>query len=440
MKTLVDLINRLNARGPFVILTPCISVIGNSSEEMLFGLIRARREQKRLVILYPFELPWKFRFPLTNRELFELSCPYRAEVKWPFFVVLRFALTMLYGPLRILSILLKKVLGQRAQLDGRFTHPCLGAGTLWKPSEEPAAFDWETVKAYRWKEALQEPLGAGLKPEKRERAHALRLQMGIPENAWFAAVHVRESGFYNDHAIGAFRNATIGNYLLAFQEITSRGGWVVRLGDQSMTPLPRLDMVVDYPHTRFKSDLMDLYFISECRIYIGMSSGILDTAFLFQRPVVLTNMTNMTFVYPRRPTDRGIPKYVFSKSKNRFLSLREQLEAPFDCQHFHTIGDDYSLHENSPAELRDVVVEGLDALSGEHEPLSQLQIDANQLRVAHGRKLLSDPILGNRYDDINNRYRIASRLESALGSLSRTFVAANWEACSRTADSLKKIA
>lgn len=429
MKALQKLVNAINERGPFVLLTPCISVIGNCSEEILFGLIRARREGKKLVILYPFELPWKFRFPLTNREIFDVASPHRAEVPRPLLLLARAALTALYGPLRALDLIVGKLLGRWAHFHGRFTHPSLGSTTLWKPEEEPAEFRWDVVERYRWAEEIQKPLAVGLKPEKRACAHARRLEMGIPEGAWFVGLHVREGGFYGDHAASACRNASIANYLPLIREVTARGGWVVRLGDKSMTPLPPLERVIDYPHTRFKSDLMDLYLLSECRCYVGMSSGILDTAFLFQRPMLITNMTNMSFVYPRRPADRGVPKHVFSKSEGRFLSLREVLDNSWEGQHFIELGGDFEMFEDSPEELREAMVEFLAANEGPAPAPTPLQAEADRLRVAVGRRLLDDPrpLWPNRYDDLHNRYRIASRLDSCLGSLSRSFVEANWE-------------
>lgn len=436
MKTLNRLINKLNDAGPLVLLTPCISVIGNCSEEILFGLIRARRENKKLLILYPYDLPWKFRFPVTNREVFDVASPYRYDLPAPLFVLARLALTALFGPLRALSLILGKILGRWANFNGRFTHPTLGATTLWKPEEEPAEFLWEVAERYHWTEELQKPLAVGLKPVKRARAHAVRLEMGIPENAWFAGLHVREQGFYNDK--DESRNATIANYIPLIREITARGGWVVRLGDKSMTPLPPMERVVDYPHTRFKSDLMDMYLLSECRFYVGMSSGILDTAFLFQRPMLITNMPNMTFVYPRRPGDRGLPKHIYSKSKKRFLSLREIFESPWESQHFHTLGDDFELFEDSPEELREAAVEFLDVLGGEASPLTPLQAEANHMRIEQGRRLLGQVLFGNHYDDMHNRYRMASRLESATGALSRSFLEKNWTRNVRNSPSAEK--
>ncbi len=439
MKTLQRLVNKINDHGPFILLTPCISVIGNCSEEIYFGLLRAKDERKKLVILYPYDLPWKFRFPVTNREVFQVESPHGAKVPRPLLVLGRLALTAVYGPMRALSLILGKVLGQWAHLPGHMSHPSLGATTLWKREEEPDRFRWDEVQAYRWTERMGTKLEVGLAPQKRARAHAMRLEMGIPEGAWFVGLHVRERGFYNDKEEYTCRNGTIANYLPAIKEITSRGGWVVRLGDKSMTPLPPMERVIDYPHTKQKSDLMDMYWLSECRFYIGMSSGILDTAWLFQRPMVLTNMTNMTFVYPRKPGDRGIAKHVYSKKLGRFLSVKELFE-DFDSQHFHVLGDDYEQVENSPEELRDVVLEFMEGLDGHPQPLTDLQQEANRERIEGGRKMLENVLFGNHYDDMHNRYRMASRIESSQGALGRNYLAANWEINSRNKAAVGKAA
>lgn len=387
--------------------------------------MHARRTGKKLVILYPFDLPWKFRFPVTNREIFNVYSPHRAELPAAILTLGRLVITAIYGPFRVLSLVLGKLFGQKAHLPGRFSHPSLGTSTLWRLEEEPAAFDWDIVDRYRWTDELQKPIVVGLTTEKQTRAHTTRLEMGIPEGAWFVSLHVRERGFYNDKEELTCRNATIANYFDAIKEITARGGWVVRLGDKSMTRLPPMERVIDYPHSRFKSDLMDIYLIKTCRFYIGMSSGILDTAFLFQRPMLIMNMTNMTFVYPRRPEDRGIPKHVYSKTKRRFLSVREIFEAPWEAQHLLTLGEDYEMFENSPEELRAATVEFLEDLESS-AGLSSLQVEANRQRIRHGRSILDRPIVNNHYDDMHHRYRIASRLESPQGALSNSFLKNNW--------------
>ncbi len=41
------------------------------------------------------------------------------------------------------------------------------------------------------------------------------------------------------------RNVAIEDYCPAIAEVTACGGWVLRLGDKSMKPLPRMANVVD---------------------------------------------------------------------------------------------------------------------------------------------------------------------------------------------------
>src|SRR5256885_8476241 len=59
----------------------------------------------------------------------------------------------------------------------------------------------------------------------------------------------------------------------AVQEITRRGGWVVRLGDPTMEPFPPTPAVIDYAHSRLKSPATDVFLCGACRFFIGVASG-----------------------------------------------------------------------------------------------------------------------------------------------------------------------
>ena len=62
------------------------------------------------------------------------------------------------------------------------------------------------------------------------------LELGLPPDAWYVCFHVREGGYSGD--FDNIRNCDIDNYVEAMQYITSKGGWVVRMGDASMKILP----------------------------------------------------------------------------------------------------------------------------------------------------------------------------------------------------------
>lgn len=416
-----------------IILTPHIVAVGNCAEEVYFGLLKARREGKRLVILWPYELPWKLKFRLTNIEVTNVDSEYRAipHNNW-LTVVGRTLLSAYFAFFRTFSLVRRVFLG--VHLNNVYRIPILGESTLWNPEKVPE-FSWDVVKQYDWPRQLERPLQVSLAKEKRLVAERQRSLMGLPEDAWFVCLHVRESGFHKDHY--SERNANIFNYVGAIEEITSRGGWVVRMGDASMTKLPIMERVIDYPFTKAKSALMDIYLISQCRLYIGMTSGIYDVARLFQCPMIMTNMNNWLWTFPVRRGDLGVTKHIYSKSKGRFLTISEWLLEPWASVSFsHAIGDDYVFHENTPDELRTVVKEFYDRNDDWRPTLLQRQF--NEARVQRGRELLSSRIYTaddvqlyyrkNVVDyDLVERYRLASRLESAVGMLGAEFLEQNWD-------------
>src|SRR5437762_1648428 len=96
-------------KTPIIVFTPCISVIGNCSEQLFSGFLKARREGKKLFIVYPFELPWKFRFPVTNREIFDVASALRRDIHPVLFFLARVAVTLFYGPIRCFDLIMGKL-------------------------------------------------------------------------------------------------------------------------------------------------------------------------------------------------------------------------------------------------------------------------------------------------------------------------------------------
>ena len=45
---------------------------------------------------------------------------------------------------------------------------------------------------------------------------------------------------------------------------------------------------------------MDLFLIKNCSFYIGTQSGPMDTAYLFNKPVLMTNMCEILQVYQEK--------------------------------------------------------------------------------------------------------------------------------------------
>ena len=144
-----------------------------------------------------------------------------------------------------------------------------------------------------------------------ERGRAALTQMGVPEGAWTVCIHARSEGYSPaDERFHSHRNVDVGSYMLAVDEIVSRGGWCVRMGDATMPPLPPRRGVIDYAVSPFRSDWLDLFLCATCRLFVGCTSGLYVMAAIFGRPSALTNMAPLDCAYSPFLADLSIPRLV----------------------------------------------------------------------------------------------------------------------------------
>lgn len=197
--------------------------------------------------------------------------------------------------------------------------------------------------------------------------------LGVPKNAWFVCLHVREDGFNGGYHQGLkcqkYRNADIDTYQLAIQSIVERGGWVIRVGDTTMKPLPPMKQVIDYACSEVKSDWMDVFLSAKCRFFIGTSSGLCFVPSIFGVPCVLTNWVPLGSFRSWYSQNILIPKLYRSENEQRLLTFAELIPPPvghvFSTQVLSDMG--ITVIDNTREEINDVVVEMLERLDGKVE-------------------------------------------------------------------------
>ena len=200
----------------------------------------------------------------------------------------------------------------------------------------------------------------------RTRGRAVLAEMGVPSDAWFVAIHAREAGFsVENEAAQAFRNSDILRLIPAIREVRRRGGWVVRMGDSTMRPFPRMDGVVDYALHPARSDWMDVFLCAEARFFVGSSSGLFFVATAFGTPCALANMipsSHLAFA----PADLSILKLIWSERLGRYLTFPEIFSTPVANYEFAKLftEDGLRVEENTEEDLLNVVKEMLDRVEG----------------------------------------------------------------------------
>lgn len=203
---------------------------------------------------------------------------------------------------------------------------------------------------------------------KLDREHQIRgrralERLGLPRDAWFVSVHVREDGFISSPRT-RHRNRDITDYITALDVITSGGGWVVRLGNPTMTRLPNLPKVIDYVFTDARSDWMDIFLLASCRFFLGSDSGPSVVPPLFGRQCAIVDGFPMGHGW--WPGDLYIKKLYRSLSDDRLLSFPEILQSELRDA---WVPDQWASNgiipeENSPEEIANLTKEMMDRVEG----------------------------------------------------------------------------
>lgn len=190
---------------------------------------------------------------------------------------------------------------------------------------------WSELAAqaqWQWAQEGRPPLIA-LSDEDRRHGLAELLREGVNPGDWYVSIHVREGGYYGDGqgTIAEHRSAHVDDYRLAMEEITKRGGWVIRLGDSSMTKLPPIPRVLDYAHSRIKSARMDVFLFATSRFVIGTTSGPTNAAQAFGTPMLVTNAVSNDS-QPWTANTTFILKRIYDKRHGKYLGLSEIYHEP----------------------------------------------------------------------------------------------------------------
>lgn len=234
------------------------------------------------------------------------------------------------------------------------------------------AFTDVGARAYvAWDRDKRSPL-INVSSELCQRGRAALNSMGMEKDAWFVAIHIRARGFHGEGSGSSqdHRNANITDYLGAIEMVTARGGWVIRMGDRSMPPLPDLPRVIDYARSPIKSDWMDVFLCGNARCYLGTTSGLANVAISFGTPCVLVNcLSNYAQLWPGNVCFTWRPYW--SVREERYLSLEEILAEPVRGNTFsaNILSSNGIIPRNNEAEdIRQALAEMLDISEGQAFP------------------------------------------------------------------------
>lgn len=221
--------------------------------------------------------------------------------------------------------------------------------------------------------------------------------IGVPPDAWFVGLHIREKFFDFDA-----RKVTPNNYILGINEITKRGGWVIRFGTGNMTPLPSMpnliDLNIDNPDFRKYHP----FIISSSRFLLTSHSGPGELAKAFGVPTIITNL-----VTPAKSILSGPKGSIYLpkrwESAGRSISFKELvsgLEGYSERNLDYRSKQGYALFENTEIEIREAVIDFFDSRKSESE---SNVIDS----LRNGYNVICRGVIAPSYLSINSNWFLA---------------------------------
>lgn len=198
--------------------------------------------------------------------------------------------------------------------------------------------------------------------------------LGIPAGAKFVCLIVRDSSYlrsnmpqgnWNYHN---YRDCNIRNFVPAAEAVAKKGYFVIRMGANVETPLQSSDpRIIDYAFSELRSDFLDIYLGAKCAFCITTGCG-WDAVpgCLFRKPIVWTNTVPVGYLSTWAHKDIMTTKRHICVDDNKELTLRQIFEssAAFTPTASQYENEGVYLVENSPQELRDLVLEMVERIEG----------------------------------------------------------------------------
>ena len=156
-------------------------------------------------------------------------------------------------------------------------------------------------------------------------------EIGVPKNKWYVTLHVREVGYRGEtknNTKEKFRNSDPLRYVDSIKEIVSQGGCVIRVGDPSMSKLPKIEGLIDYCHHKKRSEFLDIFLAATSFFSLATSSGFWTLSRMFGTPVLLTNTSDLNQFFALREKDILLPRLIKNKKDNQLLTFSEMFSFP----------------------------------------------------------------------------------------------------------------
>ena len=193
-------------------------------------------------------------------------------------------------------------------------------------------------------------------------------KFGLQKNAKFVCLIVRDSGYLNRHLkkenlarwdYHNYRDGDIDRYVMAAEELATRGYYVFRMGINVKKPLKSSNpKIIDYANSQIRSDFMDIYLGAKCSFCVSTSCGFDAVPFIFRKPIAYV-VVPIGLSFNGCKKSLLLTKHHINSLTKKKLSISEiflsNVSMALSVKEFKD--NNIELEENTPEEIRDLVIE-----------------------------------------------------------------------------------
>ena len=211
--------------------------------------------------------------------------------------------------------------------------------------------------------------------------------LGVPSDAPWVCIHNRDAAYLNTKVAASkfnpenswayhdYRDFSAKSMVLASEELTKRGYFVLRMGAVVAEPLISTNpKIVDYASTSHRSDFADIFLLANCAAYLGSDSGIFTVPLIFGRPTIFICFPlGFTAQLTHHSTFPFIPKHLYHRATKRRIGIREVFDRKLIFKGESRMYEEaeVDVEDNTPEEIFDLAVELDERLKGTWCPQAQ---------------------------------------------------------------------
>ena len=327
-----NLINKIEFFKIYII-TPLPYSIGDTAQQILFARLT---KQKKIFLIPIYFMQKSLRYKLINKSIFNdliINTYEYSKFEKVFFHTITLLINIEFIIRRIIALKIKDIFDYN--LGEKYLFPQVGWVGIHKIPNK--------IKIY--KSNLNQ-----ITFKKENQLVCKSLIDRISNGRKIVCIHIRDGKFKKDYYRRPFRNCNINNYVKIIKFLIKKGFYVIRVGSLvEKKARIQSNYFLDYPFSKIKSDLMDLYLIKRSKFLICNVSGLLDVANLFNKICFIADGNRVFETTSINKKSRSILKKI--KKNNKYISLNKYINYDLKYHHYLYPSTDCQFQEHNPKEL-----------------------------------------------------------------------------------------